>query len=213
MIACPMQTMSFDDWVRAWFDHPDDWDWVCDFPLVELSPDTTLAYTTQLFQNAGALLAAYSDTQVGKGLHALIWEGDSPLTILQDTSLPRAECRACLKSIYRVYKEIFAVRCPEVCSARARGELSHVCFMWWDIFPLYYSYHPALNETVLTTLERTLGLPHLACQEAALHGLGHWHYANPARVEGIIDAFLATQKRCRPELVSYARAARAGRVL
>ncbi|WP_394794675.1 hypothetical protein [Armatimonas sp.] len=205
-----MQTMPFDDWVRAWFDHPENWDWVCDFPLLEteISPNATLAYTTQLFRYAGVLLAPYSDTQVGNGLNALIWEGDSPLTILQNKNLPRFECRACLKGIYRVYKEIFAVRCPEVSQ-----KLGHVCFMWWDIFPLYDTVRPELNETVLTTLERTLALPHLACQEAALHGLGHWQSANPARVHGIIDTFLATKKVRRPELVSYAQAARAGRVL
>ncbi|WP_309709025.1 hypothetical protein, partial [Armatimonas sp.] len=182
-------------------------------PLVEISPNATLAYTTQLFRCAGVLLAPYSDTQVGNGLHALIWQGDSPLTILQDKNLPRFECRACLKGIYRVYKEIFAVRCPEVSQKELKGELGHICFMWWDIFPLYDTVRPELNETVLTTLERTLALPHLACQEAALHGLGHWQSANSERVHGIIDTFLASQKRHRPELVSYAQTARRGMVL
>jgi hypothetical protein len=208
-----MQTMSFEDWVRAWFDHPEDWDWVCDFPLAELSNSTTLAYTTQLFRNAGVLLAPYSDTQVGKGLDALINEMNSPLYALRDMGQPRATCQACLKSIYYVYKEIFAVRCPELLSHNLKGELGFVCFMWWDIFPLYKGARRELDATVLTVMERMLALPHIACQEAALHGLGHWQGADPERVQGIIDTFLATKKVRRPELVSYAQTARQGMVL
>ncbi len=208
-----MQTMSFDDWVHAWFDHPEDWDWISDYDLPDLSNSETLAHVTQLFRNAGALLVPYSDTQVGKGLDALINEMNSPLYALRDTDQPHATCQACLKSIYHVYKEVFAVRCPELLSHNLKGELGFVCFMWWDIFPLYSGARPELDATVLTVMERTLALPHIACQEAALHGLGHWHRANPARVHGIIDTFLASQKRHRPELVSYAQTARRGMVL
>ncbi|WP_395144949.1 hypothetical protein [Armatimonas sp.] len=204
-----MQTMSFDDWVRAWFDHPEDWDWIREGEFPELAPRDTLTYATRLFQNAGMLLAPYSDNQVGKGLHALIWEGDSPLTILWDKSLPRSECRACLKSIYRVYKEIFAVRCPEVSQNKIKGELGHVCYMWWDIFPLFHTARRELNEAVLTTLERTLALPHLACQDAALHGLSHWEYADPARVQGMIRTFrIAQQMRQRRRRLSLVRRVR-----
>jgi hypothetical protein len=31
-----------------------------------------------------------------------------------------------------------------------------------------------LSDTALTTMEHILGLGSLACQESALHGLGHW---------------------------------------
>ena len=210
-----MQTMSFDDWVRAWFDHPDDWDWLDEYDLPELEPSDTLAYATQLFNNAGRLLAPYTDTQIGNSLWAFINEMGCPLYVLQDTEQPAMARRACLKSIYRVYKEIFAVRCTEALGNRSErsGKLNTVCYMWWDIFPLYNGACPELDVAALTVMERTLALPHAACQESALHGLGHWHYANPARVQGIVDAFLVTPKRHRPELVSYARAARAGQVL
>lgn len=207
-----MQTMSFENWVRAWFDHPDDWDWIRgEFP--EISNTDTLAFATHLFTHAGELLQPYSNTQVGKGLHRLIWEGDSPLTALFNLELPRTECRTCLKSIYRVYKEVFATRCPELLSQKTRDELHHVCFMWWDIFPLYKNARTELNSAVLDVLERALALPHLACQESALHGLGHWQGADPKRVQGIIDAFLATKGARLPELVSYAQTARRGMVL
>ncbi len=36
-------------------------------------------------------------------------------------------------------------------------------------------------------MARTLAIPHLACQEGALHGLGHWQRAYPDRVAAIVD--------------------------
>jgi hypothetical protein len=210
-----MQTMSFEDWVRAWFNHPEDWDWVSDDDLPELSNTDTLAYATQLFQNAGVLLSPYSDTQVGNSLWAFINEMNSPLYALQDAEQPVAVRIACLESIFSVSKEIFAVRATEAlghCNEMS-GKLNITCYMWWDIFPLHQKARPELDAIVLTLMERTLALPHAACQESALHGLGHWQPADPKRVQGIIDAFLAAKKAHRPELVAYAKSARSGMVL
>ena len=44
----------------------------------------------------------------------------------------------------------------------------------------------------------------------ALHGLGHWGAHAQARAEALIDIYLAENRAARPELVNYARAARAG---
>jgi hypothetical protein len=61
-------------------------------------------------------------------------------------------------------------------------------------------------------MERTLAVPHVACQESALHGLGHWRDAYRQRVEAIVDAFLRGAKGAPAELLHYARQARAGHV-
>jgi hypothetical protein len=61
-------------------------------------------------------------------------------------------------------------------------------------------------------MEATLAIPHIACQEAALHGLGHWRCAYPERVEAIIGAFLARSRSLSAELEAYAKQARVGRV-
>ena len=58
-----------------------------------------------------------------------------------------------------------------------------------------------------------LALDSLACQESALHGLGHWQHAYPEEVQQIIDRFLNANKNLRPELAAYARSARTGCVL
>ncbi len=62
-------------------------------------------------------------------------------------------------------------------------------------------------------MQRVLALDALACQESALHGLGHWHLRYPAEVEGAIDAFLERRPQLDPRLRQYAFSARRGCVL
>ena len=57
----------------------------------------------------------------------------------------------------------------------------------------------------------TLQIDHLACQEAALHGLGHWQKHDPPRVKKAIDTYLKTIDRQHP-LYKYAQRARCGMV-
>jgi hypothetical protein len=67
---------------------------------------------------------------------------------------------------------------------------------------------------MLDVLTATLALGSIACQEAALHGLGHWHWrGDRSQVAPIVDAFIARNPGARPELLTYARAARGGCVL
>jgi hypothetical protein len=89
--------------------------------------------------------------------------------------------------------------------------------MWWDVFPtqgrpadLAYS---EVDAELLAVMKQVLALDSLACQESALHGLGHWqeHYA--AVAAKTIDEFLARRGSMRPELRAYAEDARQGHVL
>jgi len=50
-----------------------------------------------------------------------------------------------------------------------------------------------LSDTALTATEHILGLASLACQESALHGLGHWQRQHASEVARIIDAFVLSQ--------------------
>jgi hypothetical protein len=63
-------------------------------------------------------------------------------------------------------------------------------------------------------LRSILAIDHSACQESALHGLGHRCEIgrdNP-EVEAIIDDFLKRKLDLRPELRQYALSARRGMV-
>ncbi|MGC4048036.1 MAG: hypothetical protein QM758_29955 [Armatimonas sp.] len=84
--------MTFQEWVKAWFDHPENerhfW---MDDPPEELEPAKTLDYATLLFAKSGELLEPYSDTQIGNSLWGFINETGCPLHCLHDTSLSLAK--------------------------------------------------------------------------------------------------------------------------
>jgi hypothetical protein len=70
-----------------------------------------------------------------------------------------------------------------------------------------------IDNEILRVMERTLHLDSPACQESALHGLGHWMPQYPGRVQEIVDKFLAVRSGLRKELREYAQSARMGCVL
>jgi hypothetical protein len=61
----------------------------------------------------------------------------------------------------------------------------------------------------LDAMEGVLALPHDACRESALHGLGHLGGETPweTRRRAIVEQFLRTHGDLRPELARYAQAA------
>jgi len=116
-----------------------------------------------------------------------------------------------------LFGQVFAPRLGDrLCKGAPLGLLDGVCFMWWDLprwqprndTPGSWEY----TEAALKTLERSLALPSAACQEAALHGLGHHAFNSPDRVSEIIGRFLTCAAARQPELIGYAGAARRGMV-
>jgi hypothetical protein len=91
--------------------------------------------------------------------------------------------------------------------------------MWWDGFPATSKPDDPDRETLIDAemkcLADVLGLVSVACQESALHGLGHWagNSDGGPTATGIIDAYLEKGVAPRPELLIYARAARTGCIL
>jgi hypothetical protein len=68
------------------------------------------------------------------------------------------------------------------------------------------------DVNVLLAPGRLLNVPHDACRESALHGLGEWAFKYP-QVAVIVDDFLRRTPNLRPELMAYAERARTGYVL
>jgi hypothetical protein len=89
--------------------------------------------------------------------------------------------------------------------------------MWWDIIPIGPQPNDPgrmdLDREILGVMESTLQLDAIACQESALHGLGHWHYGYPKQVAEIVDAFLQSHEGLGAELRTYAANAYRGCVL
>lgn len=124
-----------------------------------------------------------------------------------------------LESIYQLFAECFAKRCSLRLSHKDTFEtnpLNTICYMWWDVIPIHgdakNSARTEADAMCLEVMQKTLQLDSIACQEAALHGLGHWHMHYPKKVEAIIDEFLASGRCTNLKLKKYAMNARRGYV-
>jgi hypothetical protein len=205
--------MTFEEWVRAFFDRPEGWDPYDAEDLPEsLDNGEMVALSTQLFLNAPKVLARFSDAQVNQGFWALLGAGQPYMLALLDPHLELSPRTDCVRAIETVFTGVFAKRCDESLAScdDDSNPLNSACYMWWDIFPPGPS--PIVNRPALEVMRRTLDLPHAACQESALHGLGHWRSCCPDNVEAIISGFLKKGKARRPELIDYAEHARLGMV-
>jgi len=195
-----------------YFDADGDWWWP--------EPRTGIAFLTRLFAEGATVLECYHDDQIAQGLTGLVNTmavGDQPW--MRDPVTP-AEARAAVWNAVAVFfGDVLAPRCvPELghVATEAASPLNTVTYMWWESFPGFTNPddpgRALVDDAELAALERILELDSAACQEAALHGLGHW-VRQEGRCEAIVDRYLASGKAAMPELVAYAEAARCGCVL
>ena len=219
----PLAHLSFEQWLAHVFAHPvpaDDraWYWDPEADWWNGPAAETIQHLTAAFENAGAVLRPFSDAQLKHGLWYLAdTAGSNHMLALLDPSVAWPERQRCLRSIHSLFADCLAKRCtPHLSHLDEPGAspLNVVCYMWWDIAPLAgQPEEPAradLDREVLGVLEATLHLEALACQESALHGLGHWHWAYPDRVTDIIDRYLAGPAAADARLRAYAGWARRG---
>ena len=181
----------------------------------------------RLFDDPLKHTASYTDAEINKGLNYLINDtnGGYDAYELFNPKVPLDLRKDTVAAIFNIFAQIFQPRCLHFLEHLARTKddkqgvnpLNAVCYMWWDIIPFYgKSGNPdrdVLDEPCLQVMEKTLALDSIACQESALHGLGHWHMAYPERVETIIDAFLKANPKLDARLRAYADAAHHGAVL
>ena len=139
---------------------------------------------------------------------------------LMDGSVPWTDRGRCIRSFYTLYEQCFAKRCTPHLShldEPGAGPLNRVCYMWWDIIPVNGRpedpTHRGMDQEILQVMESALQLNSIACQESALHGLGHWQLHYGSQVKEIINNFLRRNKAMREDLRLYALSARNGCVL
>jgi hypothetical protein len=217
--------LTFDDWIEHAFGHEvriqrNPWFFDTDHDWWAPRPAVAVDYLARLFERPDEHLRWFSDAQIAQGLTYLVStsaSGDSGW--LYSTDVATANRLACIHATYSVFEKLFAPRClPSLGHlSEIGGPLNGVCYMWWDEFPsVALAGDPdraGLHEALLNALRRILKLPSLACQESALHGLGHWAYYYPTDVAPIIDAWLANGEIPEPRLILYAQSAPCGCVL
>ena len=220
----PVDHLSFEQWVYFIFDHPAEgpaWHADPNAPYWDGPAALTAEYVFRLFEDPALALEGFTDAEVNNGLWYLISPGlGEHMRCLDDPSLAIGTRVRCIRSCESLFRKLFLPRCSPHLSHRdepGSNALNSVCYMWWDILPVYGGPRPedrvTLHEATLDTMEAVLEMPSIACQESALHGLGHWRSFFPQRTETLINRFLADHLDARSELLAYARSARCGCVL
>ena len=101
---------------------------------------------------------------------------------------------ALLEKMKNAFAVIFSKRCDPILAHSTKNHLSPwnlLCFMWWELLPRHGVPRIAALDNFDLAILRTMGelidLSHLACKEAALHGLSLWQSSYPEKVPEIID--------------------------
>jgi hypothetical protein len=209
--------LALKDWTDRIFGRPVTQDHTGLLELEEVcAPDlATLLKLTDVFENAAVLLAPYSDESVDQAFWDL---SGRAFFALREESIDWAARHRLIRSFDPLFREFFAPRCQPVLGhlSEKGSPLNSACYMWWDFdcwcaIPDPLTRNPQ-DSAFLASMRSILSIDHVACQESALHGLGHWHDAHPTVSEGIIDEFLKRERHLREELREYANAARVGYV-
>jgi hypothetical protein len=220
---------DFEEWIKYIFDRPlpepyaNAWYWnEPDEWVSRLDVIRSTEFLTQLFEQSASLLAPYSDAQLNQAFWYLVSDssGSGYAFGLLDPAVSPLQQIRCIEVIDPLFAEVFARRCsPHLSHLDEAGAnpLNTIVYMWWDVLPICGTPNdPArheIDQTCLTVMGKVLGIDSLACQESALHGLGHWKSAYPEQVEKLIDDFLNTHPQVRAELKNYAMQAKTGYIL
>jgi hypothetical protein len=218
-----MTDLSYPDWLNYVFDHAvpfyeQAWYFEPDADWWQPRPEQAVDHLARLFENPELLADEFSDSQIAQGLYYLIDNGAGGYCrFLTDGSVPLDARTACIEAFSTLFARLFQPRCEPVLShldEPGANPLNRICYMWWDIMPIGAATAPIpadpIHQGCLAEMRETLRLPNPACQESALHGLGHWAGAYPEFAAVTVDAYLAANPKLRPELVRYAQAARSG---
>ena len=217
--------VTLGQWVNFVFDHPvmePAWHFSVDSPYLDVGPEPAAELIAETFEGGAALLQPFSDGQLNQGFWFLLNGGNSNyIFCLTDAAVEWSLRRRALRSFVPLFRNVMAARCSPALSHRDESgatALNSACYMWWELIPISPASgatdprHGQMHDEVLAVLSELLDIPHDACRESALHGLGHWALFDP-KASAVIDGFLERSRGLRTELLEYARQARTGCIL
>jgi len=212
------------EWVGYVFDHPVSdpaWHFDIDAPYWDVAPTRVAELTAEMFERAGELLSGFTDEQLNQGLWFVLSNSCSNyMFCLSDATVAWPVRKRLLRSFVPLYRDLLAVRCAPVLLHRDEPggtPLNAACYMCWDLIPIGdvpggSRELATLHQEIVGVLAELLQIPHDACRESALHGLGHWAMFTP-EAGRVVERFLERAQALRPELLVYARSARTGCIL
>ena len=192
----------------------DRWQW--DAEIEEPHGEESARFITKLFTEKEHL-EEYLDEQVCLGLDYIINPAFSNhMFFFYEDDVPLKTRLDCLSSFESLFNGYFAEHCSATLGhldQQPSNAVNRICYMWWDVIPLFG--HPEepmkkkLDQPILDLQKQILSIDSIACQESALHGLGHWQCKYPQEVDDIISDYLRKAAPTK-ELHAYASAARVG---
>jgi hypothetical protein len=179
--------MEYQVWIDEIFNRKQvdefDLDWSDDFcdRLYKMEGEEILRLISLTFEQSGTDLMPFSDVQASFGINFLTNETRDPMHAVYDINIPLAIRRQTIESFVPLYRDFFTKRCDDCFSSDTKNPLNTRCYKLWysdhpDIYCFLQGNGPDANEmceTFIDMLEKILFIPHTACQESALHGLGH----------------------------------------
>jgi hypothetical protein len=179
------------------------------------APVVIVTHIAETFEHGRELLSRFSDEQLNQGFWFLFGNSKPDFMFaLLDEKIPVAIRLRALRSFVPLFEQVMAARCSPHLSyldEQPANPLNSSCYMWFD--ELLDRFSPQeleraqLDAELLVTLRRILDIPHDACRESALHGIGHWVGRYP-QLADTVDEFLSNACSLRPELITYAERAR-----
>ena len=137
-----------------------------------------------------------SVAQVNQGLYFICSHGSEYFHAARESKNKELQVEWVF-SILLLYRDLFTKLCSDYFGHLDAGPeppspLNETCYMFWDLDCLegaaMFPGEEHLVDPIFQVLTGILELPSLACQESALHGLGHLQMSHGKRVQQIIGA-------------------------
>ena len=187
-------------------------------------PIQALTFVTRLFENPLASLSRYNDAQIDQGLWFIVHGANSKhFKWLIDGRVDLGLRKRCIQSVENLSRALLAPRCSDEV-IHGTKPLDSICYMLWDLV-IPDAYHlqdnsdgtyshvrdPEIDKEFSRTLARIITIPSIACQQSALHGLGHLVYDAHLGCD-VIQKYLEDHPDLRSDIRKYAEQALQGKV-
>jgi hypothetical protein len=211
---------DFETWVEACFTLTDDSEF---WNRAQLPGQIIADYLARLFEQSALLATKHPRDRLAKGLWWICGCLSGFVHSAMDASVPDVARRRWLRAISHLYTELIDPLCESISFSEIDEDpLCTAAYMLWDMDSVEgATFVSSLHEDCLHVLQTAIDCKSAACIRSGLHGLGHWigraeferDTELAERLRERIDKFLRQHPHLSPEMVEYARAARADRIL
>jgi len=194
--------MNISEFIKYLFDRPvGDTEWYfCDEhedPFV--AKDILVRLAGEVFKGIAKIARLFNEKQVCMGLQYLINPSCGSISYLYlDSSIDFDLRKNAIMSMEIVFRDVFShISAKHGLYQDTQDTIlsyRRVCYMWWDMFPRHgIPRQPSMEKTddvICQAIYSILKIDSLACQESALHGLGHWYFSRPDEIMSVVQSFL-----------------------